>query len=85
MKNFVGYFELLSHQDKNEIEIAYLGLLEEYHNILEQPNEYIETHTLESNIHIWHYVIKCNEFGTYVGEPCQRPNNNIKYLSIVDF
>ena len=31
------------------------------------------------------FVIKCNEFGTYVGEPCQRPNNNIKYLSIVDF
>ncbi len=31
-KNFVGYFELLSHQDKNEIEIAYLGLLEEYQN-----------------------------------------------------
>jgi|TARA_B100001540_G_C15333677_1_gene429164 ribosomal protein S18 acetylase RimI-like enzyme len=31
-ENFVGYFELLSHQDKNEIEIAYLGLLEEYQN-----------------------------------------------------
>ena len=31
-ENFVGYFELLFHQDKNEIEIAYLGLLEEYQN-----------------------------------------------------
>ena len=31
-KNFVGYFELILHKDKNEVEIAYLGLLEEYHN-----------------------------------------------------
>ena len=30
MKDLVGYFELISHQ--NEIEIAYLGLLEEYQN-----------------------------------------------------
>ena len=27
-----GYFELIFHKDKNEIEIAYLGLLKEYHN-----------------------------------------------------
>ncbi len=27
-----GYFELILHTDKNEIEIAYLGLLEEYQN-----------------------------------------------------
>ncbi len=27
-----GYFELILHQDNNEVEIAYLGLLEEYHN-----------------------------------------------------
>ncbi len=34
MKNsdLVGYFELILHKSKNEIEIAYLGLLEEYHN-----------------------------------------------------
>tara|TARA_B100001093_G_C26492760_1_gene869767 strand:- start:271 stop:774 length:504 start_codon:yes stop_codon:yes gene_type:complete len=31
-KNFAGYFELIFHPDKNEVEIAYLGLLEEYHN-----------------------------------------------------
>ena len=31
-ENFVGYFELILHQDKNEVEIAYFGLLEEYHN-----------------------------------------------------
>ena len=28
----VGYFELIFHFDKNEVEIAYLGLLEEYIN-----------------------------------------------------
>ena len=27
-----GYFELIIHDDKNETEIAYLGLLEEYHD-----------------------------------------------------
>ena len=27
-----GYFELIHHKDNNEVEIAYLGLLEEYHN-----------------------------------------------------
>ena len=28
----MGYFELNIHKDENEVEIAYLGLLEEYHN-----------------------------------------------------
>ena len=27
-----GYFELILHSDSKEVEIAYLGLLEEYHN-----------------------------------------------------
>ena len=27
-----GYFELIIHKDKKEVEIAYLGLLEEYYN-----------------------------------------------------
>ena len=27
-----GYFELIIHSDKQEMEIAYFGLLEEYHN-----------------------------------------------------
>ena len=31
-KNFAGYFELINHEDKKEVEIAYLGLLEEYQN-----------------------------------------------------
>ena len=30
--DLAGYFELILHRDKNEIEIAYLGLLEEYQN-----------------------------------------------------
>ena len=30
--DLAGYFELIFHRDKNEIEIAYLGLLEEYQN-----------------------------------------------------
>ena len=30
--DFAGYIELIFHKDKNEIEIAYLGLLEEYQN-----------------------------------------------------
>ncbi len=31
-KDFAGYFELISHPEKKEVEIAYLGLLEEYQN-----------------------------------------------------
>ena len=30
--DLAGYFELILHRDKNEIEIEYLGLLEEYQN-----------------------------------------------------
>ncbi|MDC1032592.1 GNAT family N-acetyltransferase [Candidatus Pelagibacter sp.] len=30
-EELAGYFELIFHPDLNEIEIAYLGLLEEYH------------------------------------------------------
>ena len=30
--DLAGYFELILHEDKNEIEIAYLGILEEYQN-----------------------------------------------------
>ncbi len=31
-EDLVGYYELISHLDQNELEIAYLGILEEYHN-----------------------------------------------------
>ena len=31
-KDLVGYFELNLHPKKNEVEIAYMGLLEEYHH-----------------------------------------------------
>ncbi len=30
--DLAGYFELIIHSNKNEVEIAYLGLLEEFHN-----------------------------------------------------
>ena len=30
--NFIGFFELILHVEKKEIEIAYLGLLEEFQN-----------------------------------------------------
>ena len=30
--DLVGFFELIEHAEKKEIEIAYFGLLEEYHN-----------------------------------------------------
>ena len=31
-KDLVGYYELISHLDQNETEIAYFGILEEYQN-----------------------------------------------------
>ena len=31
-EELVGYYELIIHNDKKEVEIAYLGLLEEYQN-----------------------------------------------------
>ena len=31
-EDLVGFFELISHYEKKEVEIAYLGILEEYHN-----------------------------------------------------
>ena len=30
--DLVGFFELIHHQEKKEVEIAYLGILKEYHN-----------------------------------------------------
>ena len=30
--DLAGFFEIILHSEKNEVEIAYLGLLEEYHN-----------------------------------------------------
>jgi len=31
-KDLVGFFELIIHSEKKEVEIAYFGILEEYHN-----------------------------------------------------
>ncbi len=30
--DLIGYFELIFHENNKEVEIAYLGILEEYHN-----------------------------------------------------
>ena len=32
-EDLVGFFELIFHKENNEIEIAYFGVLEEYHNM----------------------------------------------------
>ena len=31
-EDFIGFFELIFHQEDKEVEIAYFGILEEYHN-----------------------------------------------------
>ena len=31
-RDLAGFFELIHHEDKKEVEIAYLGILEDYHN-----------------------------------------------------
>ena len=31
-EDLVGFFELIHHEENKEVEIAYLGILEEYHN-----------------------------------------------------
>ena len=31
-EDLAGFFELIHHQEKKEVEIAYLGILEDYHN-----------------------------------------------------
>ena len=31
-RDLIGFFELIYHEDKKEVEIAYLGILEDYHN-----------------------------------------------------
>ena len=52
--NLVGYFELNIHQD--EIEIAYLGLLEEYHN--KKLGSYLLSMAIKD-----HSLINQKEFG----------------------
>jgi ribosomal protein S18 acetylase RimI-like enzyme len=54
--DFAGYFELILHNDKNEIEIAYLGLLENYIN--QKLGSYLLSHAikksfLEKPIKVW--------------------------------
>ena len=54
--DLAGYFELITHKDKNEVEIAYLGLLEEYQN--KQLGSYllstaIKNSFLNNNQRVW--------------------------------
>ena len=35
--DLVGFFELIFHYEKKEVEIAYFGIIEEYQNMLPQP------------------------------------------------
>ena len=54
--DLAGYFELITHKDKNEVEIAYLGLLEEYQN--KQLGSYllssaIRNSFLNNNQRVW--------------------------------
>ena len=45
--NFVGFFELIYHEEKKEVEIAYLGILEEYQN--KQLGSYILSEAIKES------------------------------------
>ena len=48
----VGFFELINHSDKNETEIAYFGILEEYHVMRHLVNlETVKTYEGTEDIH----------------------------------
>ena len=49
-ENFVGYFELIIHDNKNEVEIAYFGLLEEYFG--KKLGGYLLTEALRKSFYI---------------------------------
>ena len=55
--DMAGYYELIIHKDKKEVEIAYLGLLEEY------QNKKLGSHLLSSAIK---NSFKCNPFRVWV-------------------
>ena len=56
-EDMAGYFELIIHKDKKEVEIAYLGLLEEY------QNKKLGSHLLSSAIK---NSFKCNPHRVWV-------------------
>tara|TARA_Y100000768_G_scaffold161982_1_gene121161 strand:+ start:1309 stop:1812 length:504 start_codon:yes stop_codon:yes gene_type:complete len=45
--DLVGFFELIDHQEKKEVEIAYLGILEEYQN--KQLGSYILSEAIKES------------------------------------
>ena len=48
-EDFAGYFELIFHPNQNEVEIAYLGLLEEYHN--KKLGSYLLSSAIRNSFH----------------------------------
>ena len=48
-KDLVGYYELISHTEQNEIEIAYLGVLEEYQN--QKLGSFLLTSAIQSSFY----------------------------------
>ncbi len=52
--DLAGYFELILHRDKNEIEIAYLGLLEKINNLDERivEGKFINFNFIENDYEI---------------------------------
>ena len=46
-EDLAGYFELIFHKDKNEVEIAYFGLLEEFRN--QKLGSYLLSNAIKSS------------------------------------
>ena len=47
--DLVGFFELIFHAEKNETEIAYFGILEEYHN--KKLGSYLLSEAIKKSFH----------------------------------
>ena len=47
--DLVGFFELIFHPEKNETEIAYFGILEEYHN--KKLGSYLLSEAIKKSFH----------------------------------
>ena len=71
-KDLVGYYELISHTEQNEIEIAYLGILEEYQN--QKLGSFLLTSAIQSSFllnpnRVWVHTCSLdhkNALGNYI-------------------
>ena len=52
-EDLVGYYELISHTERNEIEIAYFGILEEYQN--QKLGSFLLTSAIQNS-----FLLNCN-------------------------